>query len=65
MEFYDKFVDRFHLRHIKSKESCCQQSKGLAITYRAFKRKCFGGYDAVTLVMFYLKALHDMVSQNS
>ena len=32
---------------------------------RAFKRKCFGEYDAVTLTMLYLKVFHDMVSQNS
>ena len=32
---------------------------------RAFKRKCFGEYDTVTLTMLYLKVLHDMVSQNS
>ena len=32
---------------------------------RAFKRKCFWEYDAVTLTMIYLKILHDMVSQNS
>ena len=29
---------------------------------RAFKRKRFGEYDAVTLTMFYVKVLHDMVS---
>ena len=30
---------------------------------RAFKRKYFGEYDAVTLTLRYLKVLHDMISQ--
>ena len=29
------------------------------------KENVLGGYDAVTLIMLYLKVLHDMVSQNS
>ena len=31
----------------------------------AFKRKIFGEYDVVTVIMLYLKVLHDVVSQNS
>ena len=31
---------------------------------RAFKRKCIGEYDAVTLTIFYLKVLPDIVSRN-
>ena len=40
MEFYDKFMDRF--QDIKSKESCCQQGKCLAITY-SLQKQIFGG----------------------
>ena len=39
-----------------------QSSKKLP---RAFKRKCFGEYNAVTLTRIYLKFVHDMVSRNS
>ena len=31
MEFYDKLVNRFQPRPVKSKESCCQQGQGLII----------------------------------
>ena len=55
MEFYDKLVDRFKdLSKVKN-----------PAVGKAFKRKCFGEYDVATLTMFYLKVLHDMVSQNS
>ena len=39
---------------MKSKESCCQERKGLAII-SAFKRKYFWEYDAAPLAMLYLK----------
>ena len=32
---------------------------------RAFRGKCFGEYDTVTLTLLYLKVLHDMAWQNS
>ena len=49
---------------MKSKESCCQERKGLAII-SVFKRKYFGEYDAVPLAMLYLKVFQDIVSQIS
>ena len=49
---------------MKSKESCCQERKGLAII-SAFKRKYFWEYDAVPLAMLYLKVFQDIVSQIS
>ena len=63
MEFYDKYVDRFqYLSKVKNPAVSKVKVQQLL---RAFKRKCFGAYDAVTLTMLYLKVLHDMVSQNS
>ena len=63
MEFYDKFMDRF--QDIKSKESCCQQGKRLAITY-SLQKQIFGGVIwHCPLTMLYLKIFHDMCSQNS
>ena len=56
MEFYDKLLEEIP-GPVKSEESCCQQGQGL--------RKCFEEYDAVTLIMLYLKVLHDMVPKNS
>ena len=58
MEFYDKLVERFQ-----------DLSKGLSKAkveqlLRAFKRKYFGEDDAVSLIILYLKVLHDMVTQN-
>ena len=60
MEFYDIFVDRFQDLS-KVKNPAANKAKG----FRALKRKFFSEYDAVTLTMFYLKILHDIVSQNS
>ena len=61
MEFYYKFVDRFC--DIKTKDSCCQQVKGLAIA-QSLKKNYLWKYDAVTLTMLYVN-VHDMVSQSS
>ena len=63
MEFYDKFVNR--LRDISKVKNPGVSRAKVQQLLRAFKRKCFGEYDAVTLAMFYLKVLHDKVSQNS
>ena len=63
MEFYDKLVDRFQ-DMFKVKNSSVSKAKVKSLL-KAFKRKCFGKYDAVTVTMLYLKVLHDMVSQNS
>ena len=63
MEFYDKFVDRVHdLSKVKNPAVTKAKVQKLL---RAFKRKCFKEYDAVTLTMLYSKVVHDMVSQNS
>ena len=63
MEFYDKLVDRFQ-DMLKVKNSSVSKAKVKSLL-KAFKRKCFGKYDAVTVTMLYLKVLHEMVSQNS
>ena len=63
MYLYDKFVDRFQdLSKVKNPAVRKAKVQQLLTT---FKRKCFGGYDGVTLTMLYLKVLHVMVSQNS
>ena len=63
MEFYDKFEDR--LQDISKVKNPAVSKAKVKQLLRAFKRKCFREYDAVTLTMLYLKVLHDMVSQNS
>ena len=61
MGFYDKFVDRFQdISEVK--DPAVSKTKVLQLL-RAFKRKCLGEYDAVTLTMLYLKVPHDMVSE--
>ena len=60
MEFYDKLVERFH-DLLKVKNPAVTKLK-LLIT---FYRKCFEEYDPVTLIMLYVKVLHDMVPKNS
>ena len=62
MEFYDKFVDRF--QDLPKVKNPAFSKPKVYQSVRAFKRKCFGEYDFVTLTMLYLKVLHDMVSQN-
>ena len=62
MEHYDKIVDRFQdLPKVQNHAVVRQRSNKVL---RAFKRKCFGEYDAVILIMLNLKVLV-MVSQNS
>ena len=63
MEFYDKFEDR--LQDISKVKNPAVSKAKVKQLLRAFKRKCFREYDAVTLTMLYLKVLHDMVLQNS
>ena len=63
MEFYDKFEDR--LQDISKVKNPAVSKAKVKQLLRAFKRKCFPEYDAVTLTMLYLKVLHDMVLQNS
>ena len=58
MEFYDKFLDRFQDLS-KVKNPAVSKAKVYQLL-RAFKRKCFGEYDVVTLTMLYLKVVHDM-----
>ena len=63
MEFYDKYVDRFQDLS-KLKNPAVRKAKVYQLL-RAFKRKCYREYDAVTLSMLYLEVILDMVSQNS
>ena len=61
LKFYDKFVDRFHdLAKVTSPAVSIIRSNNYLEP-----SKCLGEYDAVTLTVFYLKILDDMVSQNS
>ena len=63
MEFYEKFEDRFQdISKVKnpavSKTKCSNYLE-------PSKENVLEEYDAVTLIMLYLKVLHDMVSENS
>ena len=64
MEFYDKLVERFQDLS-KMENPAVSKAKVKLKSLRAFQRKCFEEYDAVTLIMLYLKVLHDMVRKNT
>ena len=64
MEFYDKLVEKFH-DLLKVQNLAVSKAKVKLYLLRAFYRKCFEEYDAVTLIILYLKVLHDMVPKNS
>ena len=57
MKFYDKFVDRF--QDIKVKNPAVSKTK-VQQFLEPSKGNVFGEYDVVTLIMIYLKVLHDM-----
>ena len=51
MEFYDTIVERFqYISKVKNPDVSKVKVWQLP---KAFKRKCFGEYDAVTLTMLY------------
>ena len=63
MKLYDKFVNRF--QDISQEKNPAVSKAKLSHLLTAFKRKCFGEYDAVILTAVYLKVFLDMVSQIS
>ena len=62
-DFYDQFEDRF--QDLSKVKNLAVSKANVYYILGTFKRKCFGGYDAVTLTMLYLNVVHDMVSQTS
>ena len=64
MEVYDKlWKNSRSFQKLRILLSASERPNNYLLT--AFKIKCFGQYDTVTLTIPYLKVLHHKISQNS